>query len=109
MEKLQQQIGSLKLSLQEKERECKELIEQVNCLQAAMGRQTDRHFEEKQKLIVEQQIVGIERLVEEFAVKPHRECALHELFELTPSQAYDFCDVIYGGDSQHVRGKHGGV
>lgn len=57
------------------------------------------------RLKVEQRIVGIEMLVEEFATDRNKEISLHDYFEITPNEAYDYCDEIYGGDSQHIRAK----
>lgn len=53
---------------------------------------------------VEQRIIGIEMLIEEFGTR-NNEVSLHDYFEITPNEAYDYCDEIYGGDSQHVREK----
>ena len=51
----------------------------------------------------EQRIIGIEMLVEEFGTDRNKEISLHDYFEITPNEAYDYCDEIYGGDSQHIR------
>jgi hypothetical protein len=118
MEKLQQQINLLKQSLEKEKNRSNELLARLGESEAklmglaiahARGKGSGLADESLELFAKEQQVIGIEKLVEEFAVKPNRECALHELFELTPSDAYDFCDVIYGGDSQHVRGKHRGA
>ena len=53
----------------------------------------------------EQRIIGIEMLVEEFGTDRNKEISLHDYFEITPNEAYDYCDEIYGGDSQHIRAK----
>lgn len=49
-------------------------------------------------LLKAQQVIGIEKVVDTFGFDN-----LHAPFEVTPDQLYNFCDEIYGGDSQHVR------
>lgn len=56
---------------------------------------------EREKRDIEQQIKGMEMVVETFATQTD----LHFEFEVTPDQIYDLCDEIYGGDSQHIRGQ----
>tara|TARA_R110000851_G_C12853142_1_gene543076 strand:+ start:51 stop:395 length:345 start_codon:yes stop_codon:yes gene_type:complete len=61
-----------------------------------------KSVETQNKANIEQRIVGIEMLVEKF--KPTN--GLHAVFEMTSDKAYDYCDELFGGDSQHVRGKY---
>ena len=61
-----------------------------------------KSVENQSALNVEQRIVGIEMLVEKF--KPTDR--IDAVFEMTSDRAYDYCDELFGGDSQHVRGKY---
>lgn len=48
-------------------------------------------------------VVGMEIVVEEFA--DIQQCSATP-FEVMPCQIYDYCDEIYGGDSQDIRSKY---
>lgn len=47
-----------------------------------------------------QRIIGLEMFVEEFA----KDRELHAFFEVSKDDVYNYCDELFGGDSQHVRG-----
>jgi len=55
--------------------------------------------QEQKELIV----VGMELVTEEFG--QNNSSSFCE-FEVQPSQIYDYCDEIFGGDSSDVRGKY---
>lgn len=55
--------------------------------------------QEQKELIV----VGMELVVEEFS---HESSLSTREFEVQPSQIYDYCDEIVGGDSSNIRGKY---
>lgn len=48
-------------------------------------------------------IVGMELVAEEFA---HNNSLSTREFEVQPSQIYDYCDEVLGGDSSNIRGKY---
>ncbi len=50
---------------------------------------------------VEQRIIGMEMVVEKFGHD-----FLYKEFEVTPNQIYNYCDELFDGDSQHIRGKY---
>lgn len=75
--------------------------EQFNQLQAEWITRCAADLPEHLK--TEQQIIGMEKVVEKFGKFTHRDADLHEPFEVTPNQIYDLCDEVYGGDSQHIR------
>ena len=47
----------------------------------------------------EQRIIGMEMVVEKFK-EGH---GLFEPFEVSPNDVYDYCDDVFGGDSQFIR------
>lgn len=51
---------------------------------------------------IEQRIVGMEMVAERFCDIGAK---IPRTFEISTEQIYDYCDEIYGGDSQHIRGK----
>lgn len=54
---------------------------------------------------VEHSVITLENFINKFA--PDKE--LHQGIELTKDNVYDYCDELFGGDSQYVRGLKSGV